>query len=203
MVNMIEKPQFFYVHRNSLANKKMQSQQLIKISRFLSYHLRHAPEKLGLELEPGGWISTEKLLKACQNTKFTLTFSDLETVVKDNDKQRFSFNEAKTKIRANQGHSVNIDLQLEPLIPPAILYHGTHQKVVKTILKEGLKKMARHHVHLFERKETALKVGSRRGKPVIFVIKAQQMSEDGCIFYCSDNGVWLVDYIDPKYLTIK
>ena len=181
----------------------MQQKILIKISRFLCYHLRHAPEKLGLELESGGWISTEKLLNSSQNTKFSLTFNDLEDVVKYDNKQRFSFNETKTKIRANQGHSVAIDLQLQQLVPPRILYHGTHQKVVKKIIKEGLKKMSRHHVHLSETKETALKVGSRRGKPVIFIVNAQKMSEDGLTFYCSDNGVWLVDYVAPNYLTIK
>ncbi len=181
----------------------MSQKRLIKISRFLCYHLRHAPEKLGLELETGGWISIDKLLNASQNTEFCITFNDLENVVKYDDKQRFSFNESKTKIRANQGHSIPIDLQLIPVVPPAILYHGTHQKVVQKILKQGLKKMARHHVHLSETKDTALKVGSRRGKPVIFIINAQQMYKDGLNFYCSDNGVWLVDYIDPKYLTIK
>ena len=181
----------------------MSQKRLIKISRFLCYHLRHAPERLDLVLETGGWISIDKLLNACKNTKLSLTFSDLEAVVKYDDKQRFSFNESKTKIRANQGHSVAIDLQLKALVPPAILYHGTHKKVVQEIIEQGLKKMARHHVHLSETKETALKVGSRRGTPVICVINAQQMYEDGLTFYCSDNGVWLVNYVDPKYLTIK
>ncbi|MGK7942084.1 MAG: RNA 2'-phosphotransferase [Crocosphaera sp.] len=178
----------------------MQSKRLVKISRFLSYHLRHAPEKLGLVLEKGGWISTIKLLESAKNNQFSLTFYELEEVVTRNDKQRFSFNESRTKIRANQGHSIAIDSQLEPIIPPSILYHGTYQKVTQKILKEGLKKMSRHHVHLSTTKETAFRVGSRRGKPVIFTINAQQMAEDGFIFYCSDNGVWLVDNVPPNYL---
>ncbi len=178
----------------------MNHKRLIKISRFLSYHLRHAPEKLELELEAGGWVSVVKFLKASHTHKFPITLTELEEVVKTNDKQRFSFDETRTKIRANQGHSVNIDLQLIPLTPPEILYHGTHQKVVNKILKEGLKKMSRHHVHLSKDRETPLKVGSRRGKPIIFQVNAQQMSEDGFVFYCSDNGVWLVDFVAPKYL---
>ncbi len=178
----------------------MHQKRLIKISRFLSYHLRHAPEKLGLQLEVGGWISVVKLLKAAQTHQFPITYTELEEVVKTNDKQRFSFDETRTKIRANQGHSVAIDLQLTAMTPPPILYHGTYQKVVKKILTEGLKKMSRHHVHLSAQKETALTVGSRRGKPVIFQVYSQQMYQDGLVFYCSDNGVWLVDFVDPKYL---
>ncbi len=181
----------------------MQGKKLTKISRFLSYHLRHSPEKLGLELEAGGWVSVISLLKATQKNKFMITLTELEEVVKNNDKKRFSFNETKTKIRANQGHSIPIDLQLNPLVPPPILYHGTYHKVIKKIVKKGIKKMSRHHVHLSETKETALQVGSRRGKAIVLSINAQQMYEDRITFYCSDNGVWLVDFIDPKYLKIE
>ncbi|MGK7944190.1 MAG: RNA 2'-phosphotransferase [Microcystaceae cyanobacterium] len=181
---------------------KMSEKRLTKISRFLSYHLRHAPEKLGLELQPGGWVSVVKLLKAAHSRQFPITLTELERVVQQNEKKRFSFDETKTKIRANQGHSVTIDLQLIPLIPPPILYHGTHRKAVKKILKEGLKKMSRHHVHLSDNKETASQVGARRGKPVIFQVNAQQMTEDSLLFYCSDNNVWLVDYVAPQYLSL-
>ncbi|MGK7932945.1 MAG: RNA 2'-phosphotransferase [Microcystaceae cyanobacterium] len=180
----------------------MQEKRLTKISRFLSYHLRHAPEKLGLQLQSGGWVSVAELLKASQSHQFPITLIELERVVATNNKKRFSFDETKAKIRANQGHSVAIDLELNPVIPPSFLYHGTHRKVVKTILTEGLQKMSRHHVHLSENKETASKVGSRRGKPVIFQVDSQQMAECGILFYCSDNNVWLVDYVAPKYLTL-
>ncbi|MEM8777892.1 MAG: RNA 2'-phosphotransferase [Cyanobacteria bacterium P01_G01_bin.49] len=181
----------------------MPSKRLTKISRFLSYHLRHAPEKLELTLEKGGWISIVKLLKAAQKHQFPISLTELEEVVKTNDKQRFSFDEMKTRIRANQGHSIPVDLQLVPKTPPSILYHGTYQQVVKKIKKDGLKKMSRHHVHLSEDQKTAFTVGQRRGTPAVFQVNTQAMIAVGYEFYCSSNGVWLVDEVPPKYLTLK
>src|SRR5437763_518620 len=123
----------------------MSEQRLVKVSKYLSKHLRHQPERLGLELEPGGWVEVEALLEACARHQFALSRDELEEVVRTNDKQRFAFDETGTRIRANQGHSVEVDLQLEPATPPALLYHGTPEGFVASILQTGLSKMARHH----------------------------------------------------------
>ena len=174
----------------------------VKVSKYLSKHLRHAPDRLGLTLTPGGWVSVDELLSACVAHQFPLTRAELETVVANSDKQRFSFDETKTRIRANQGHSVDVDLQLEPQTPPDVLYHGTGEKSVPAILQSGLLKMSRHHVHLSRDIETAHKVGARHGRPVIFAIAATAMHQAEFIFYCSENGVWLVDAVPPQYLTV-
>ncbi|MCT7966264.1 RNA 2'-phosphotransferase [Laspinema sp. D1] len=174
--------------------------QLIKISKYLSYHLRHHPEEIGLELEPGGWVPVEALLAAAQRDQFPITRSELELVVKTSNKQRFSFDSTGTRIRANQGHSIPIDLQLDPICPPDILYHGTGEQAVDSILAQGLQKRTRHHVHLSPDIDTARQVGMRHGKPVVFTIKSAEMHQNGHLFYCSDNGVWLVDEVPPEYL---
>lgn len=178
----------------------MDNTRLIKISKFLSKHLRHEPERLGLTLAPGGWVPVDVLLTACEKHQFTISQAELEEVVAKNDKQRFSFDETGSLIRANQGHSVEVDLQLESVEPPEVLYHGTGQRSVALILDKGLEKMSRHHVHLSSDVETARKVGARHGKPVIFAIDAAGMRRDGHIFYRSANGVWLVGYVPPNYL---
>jgi len=179
----------------------MEKPQVVKISKFLSKHLRHSPERLNLTLAPGGWVAVDELLAACAAHQFPITRSELEEVVSSNDKQRFSFDETSTHIRANQGHSVAIDLQLEPQTPPEVLYHGTGEKSVPAILQSGLLKMSRHHVHLSSDVETARRVGMRHGRPVIFAIDTLAMQQAGVTFYCSDNGVWLVDHVPPQYLT--
>ena len=179
----------------------MEAQRLVKISKYLSKHLRHDPDRLGITLEAGGWVKVDELIKACRHNQFLFTRAELEEVVATNDKQRFSFNGDKTKIRANQGHSVEVDLQLTPVTPPEILYHGTGDKAVAAIKRSGLIKMSRHHVHLSQDKETATKVGARHGKPVVFLIQAAAMQQAGFEFYCSDNGVWLVDHVPPEFLT--
>ncbi|ABA24236.1 Phosphotransferase KptA/Tpt1 [Trichormus variabilis ATCC 29413] len=178
----------------------MEQARQVKISKFLSKHLRHTPERLGLVLAPGGWVAVDELLSACASHQFPISRADLEQVVSNNDKQRFSFDETATKIRANQGHSVEVDLQLQPQLPPPILYHGTGEKSVPAILKSGLLKMSRHHVHLSKDIETARTVGIRHGKPVIFSVDAMVMYQSGFTFYCSDNGVYLVDHVPPEYL---
>lgn len=180
----------------------MEKERKVKISKYLSKHLRHAPDRLGLTLALGGWVSVDELLSACVAHQFPLTRAELEAVVAGSDKQRFSFDATKTCIRANQGHSVEIDLQLEPQTPPDVLYHGTGEKSVPAILESGLIKMSRHHVHLSQDIETAHKVGSRHGHPVIFAIATDAMSQAGFSFYCSENGVWLVDEVPPQYLTV-
>jgi putative RNA 2'-phosphotransferase len=179
----------------------MDKTRQVKISKYLSKHLRHTPERLGLTLNPGGWINVDELLSVCTAHQFPLTRAELEEVVATNDKQRFSFDETKTRIRANQGHSVEVDLQLEPQTPPDMLYHGTGEQSVPAILRDGLLKMSRHHVHLSKDVETARKVGMRHGHPVIFAVDTVAMQQAGFTFYCSENGVWLVDEVPPQYLT--
>jgi putative RNA 2'-phosphotransferase len=180
----------------------MKREQQKRISKRLSLHLRHEPETLGLTLEPGGWVKTDDLLRALSSKHFPITREQLETVVRENDKQRFSFDETGTKIRANQGHSTEVDLRLEPQIPPDVLYHGTATHVLETILKEGLKRMARHHVHLSTDKEMMLKVASRHGRPVLLKVSAKEMVESGHTFYLSANGVWLVDAVPAEFLEV-
>ncbi|MGE3809608.1 MAG: RNA 2'-phosphotransferase [Gemmataceae bacterium] len=174
--------------------------RLVKISKYLSKHLRHDPGRLGLTLAAGGWVEVDVLLQACARHNFPITREDLNEVVAQNDKQRFAFDETGLRIRANQGHSVEVDLELLPIAPPALLFHGTGQKTVDIILKTGLKKMARHHVHLSADRETALKVGRRHGKPALFTIDCPAMVRAGFLFYCSQNGVWLVDAVPPEFL---
>jgi len=178
----------------------MHNSRLVKISKYLSKHLRHQPERLGLKLAPGGWVKVDELLTACAKHSFPISRAELNEVVANNDKQRFSFDSTGTLIRANQGHSIEIDLQLESAIPPDVLYHGTGHKAVELIMHYGLSKMSRHHVHLSKDMETAYKVGARHGHPVVFIVDAKAMHETGYTFYCSDNGVWLVDSVPPEYL---
>ncbi|MBD2487912.1 RNA 2'-phosphotransferase [Aulosira sp. FACHB-615] len=178
----------------------MNTPRLVKISKFLSKYLRHQPESLGIKLAPGGWVAVDELLAACAEHKFPITRQELTAVVATNDKQRFSFDSTGTLIRANQGHSVEVDLQLLPAVPPDVLYHGTGHKAVESILQTGLSKMSRHHVHLSQDITTAKTVGARHGKPVVFAVDTATMYQAGYIFYCSDNGVWLVDAVPPEYL---
>lgn len=180
----------------------MDQARLVKISKYVSKHLRHEPERLGLELAEGGWVSVNALLAACAAHRFPISRAELEEVVAQNDKQRFAFDPTGTLIRASQGHSVSVDLQLEQATPPALLYHGTPQEYVKAIRAGGLEKMARHHVHLSADVETAVRVGVRRGKPVVLVVDAAAMHRDGHPFYCSANGVWLVDCVPTEYLKL-
>lgn len=174
----------------------------IKISKYLSKHLRHQPERIGLKLQPGGWVNVDTLLRACARHGFPLSREELDVVVRDNDKQRFAFDERGERIRAQQGHSVEVDLQLDPLDPPPVLYHGTAAQFVDAIKANGLLKMRRHHVHLSPDTETATRVGARRGRPVIFAVDAARMAADGFTFYRSGNNVWLVDHVPPTYLRI-
>jgi putative RNA 2'-phosphotransferase len=180
----------------------MDDARLIKISKYLSKHLRHQPERLGLTLAAGGWIDVNLLLAACEDNNFLITRAELKEVVARNDKQRFSFDATSRLIRANQGHSVEVDLQLEQSSPPAVLYHGTGERSAESILANGLRKMARHHVHLSSDVATAKKVGARHGRPVVFEVKAAVMAEEGHEFYQSANGVWLVESVPPEFLQL-
>jgi putative RNA 2'-phosphotransferase len=178
----------------------MNEKSRVRVSKFLSRHLRHAPEDLGLTLQPGGWVSVAELLAGCARAGLALTRDELREVIETSDKQRFSFDETGERVRANQGHSSEVDLQLEARVPPDVLYHGAPEGVVPAILAEGLKRMARHHVHLSPDVPTARKVGARRGRPVILEVDAAAMGRDGVVFYCSANGVWLVDEVPARYL---
>jgi putative RNA 2'-phosphotransferase len=180
----------------------MEPQRLVQISKTLSKTLRHKPERLGLKLSVSGWVSVQDLLQALERKGFVLSHSELEQVVLQNDKQRFSFDASKQNIRANQGHSIAVDLGLTPLEPPAVLYHGTTHGNLPSILETGLTRMRRHHVHLSPDTQTALKVGSRHGKPVILEVAALEMHQTGLVFFCSENGVWLTDSVPPAFLRV-
>ena len=180
----------------------MDEARLVRISKYLSKHLRHQPQRLGLELEPGGWVPVEALLAACARDGMPITRDELDEVVARNNKQRFGFDETGECIRAKQGHSVAVDLQLTPATPPDVLYHGTGKQAVEPILREGLRKMRRHHVHLSPDMATAIVVGKRHGPPVVFAVDAAAMSAAGYSFYRSDNGVWLVDSVAPRFLRL-
>jgi putative RNA 2'-phosphotransferase len=155
-----------------------------------------------LTLQTGGWVGVEDLLRASEQHGMRISRAELEEIVALNDKQRFSFDDSGSRIRANQGHSVTVDLQLEPLTPPAVLYHGTGHRSVDAILRDGLRSMSRQQVHLSTDVETARKVGARHGRPVVLTVDALAMSEQGHRFYCSDNGVWLVDQVPSQFLTL-
>ncbi len=178
----------------------MNDARLVRISKYLSKHLRHQPERLGLELAPGGWVAVDALLAACAEHNFPISRAELDEVVQSNDKQRFAFDPSGTLIRAQQGHSVEVDLQLEPATPPAVLYHGTVAQYLPAIFRDGLLKMQRHHVHLSGDIATATKVGARRGKPAILEVDTVAMLQAGFTFYRSGNGVWLVDHVPPEFL---
>jgi putative RNA 2'-phosphotransferase len=176
--------------------------RMVKISKFLSLVLRHQPDKIGLKLDSAGWVYVEELLEACQSHGFPLTKNELEAVVAGNDKQRFSFSYDRLQIRANQGHSVDINLGYQPIAPPEELYHGTVERFLMAILDSGLSKGKRHHVHLSADLETAQKVGARRGVPVILRVMSGRMHRDGYLFFRSENGVWLTDNVPPEYLEV-
>jgi putative RNA 2'-phosphotransferase len=174
--------------------------QLVRTSKYLSKHLRHQPGRLGVELEPGGWVRVDDLLAACRRNGMEISVAELEEVVARNDKRRFGFDASRTRIRANQGHSVSVDLQLAAATLPAVLFHGTHPRAVDAIMREGLLPQGRHHVHLSADVPTASRVGARRGKPVVLEVAAAAMSADAFEFFLADNGVWLADTVPPRYL---
>ena len=168
-----------------------------KLSKFLSLILRHKPETINVKLDKNGWANVAEILCGMK-----IDMATLEKVVAENDKQRFSFNGDKTKIRANQGHSVSVDVELIEKVPPEILYHGTLEKNLKLIAAQGLLKMNRLHVHLSADIETAKKVAARRsGNAVILKISALEMYNNGYKFFQSENGVWLTETVPPKFLS--
>ena len=178
----------------------METNQRNKISKFLSLILRHAPGKIGLVLDENGWADVDELIGKARQDGMIFSREELAEVVVTNDKQRFAYSDDKSRIRANQGHSVEVELQLKAKKPPETLYHGTARKFLDSIRQEGLKKMSRNHVHLSADKVTAEKVGNRRGEAVILVVQSKAMYGDGFEFFLSDNGVWLTDHVPVKYI---
>ena len=170
-------------------------------SRRLSYVLRHAPGSIGLTLDGEGWVEVEELLDGLAATGAPVSRAELEQLVASSDKQRFAFDASGTRIRANQGHSVPVDLGLDEVAPPPELFHGTVQQSLPGIRVAGLTRRSRHHVHLSPDVATARAVGARRGPPRVLVVAAQQMAADGHRFYRSANGVWLTDAVPPRYLS--
>lgn len=171
-----------------------------KLSKFLSLVLRHKPEVIGIQLEENGWTDVQTLLTKMNEAGKSIDLETLNAIVEADNKGRYSFNIDKTRIRANQGHSVEIDLGYQATTPPDILYHGTANRFIESILSIGLEKRNRHHVHLTADRQTAVTVGKRHGKPVILEVLAKEMLESGYEFYVSDNGVWLTDHVPVKYL---
>jgi len=174
--------------------------QAIKISKFLSLVLRHQPEMAKITLDENGWTDVDILIEKSNAAGIHLTAGLLKHIVDTNSKKRFCFNETFDKIRANQGHSVEINLGYLAQEPPEILYHGTGSNSVQSITKHGLDKRSRHHVHLSQDIEIAIQVGQRHGKPFVFQVMAGQMFRDAFTFYLSDNGVWLTEFVPAKYL---
>lgn len=179
----------------------MKEERKKSIGKFLSLILRHEPSKIGIQLDVNGWADVEELIQKCAKHRLVFTREELEEIVETNNKKRYTLSQDGRKIRANQGHSIAVDLEFTPEVPPAYLYHGTANRFLPAIKEEGIKKMSRQHVHLSADKETAIAVGSRHGKVVVLTILAGKMQEDGLLFYCSANGVWLTDYIDPRYIS--
>ncbi|MFJ6611428.1 RNA 2'-phosphotransferase [Streptomyces sp. NPDC091289] len=187
----------------------MDERRTVKVSKYLSKHLRHQPEHIGLTLDENGWVAVEELLRAAARHGFAFSRAELDHVVAANDKRRFTVESGGAggvggdRIRANQGHTVTVDLDLPPAEPPAYLYHGTVARVMDAIRAEGLRPMARHHVHLSPDRETATRVGARRGRPLVLTVDAGAMHRAGHVFRVSANGVWLTDAVPPRFLLLR
>lgn len=182
-----------------------EERRLERLSKFISMILRHKPQVIGITLDEHGWTDVDELIKGINETGEEIEFSKdtLETIVKTDKKQRYSFSQDKTLIRANQGHSIPVDVELEKKEPPKVLYHGTGVKSVKAIQEQGLLPMERLYVHLSIDVKTATNVGKRHDTPVIFQVNAEQMQKDGYDFFQSVNGVWLTKEVPAKYLELE
>lgn len=182
-----------------------EERRLERLSKFISMILRHKPEAIGITLDEHGWANVDELIKGINETGEEVKFSKdtLETIVKTDKKQRYSFSQDKTLIRANQGHSIPVDVELEKKEPPKVLYHGTGSRFVKSIQEQGLLPMERLYVHLSTDVETATNVGKRHGTPVIFQVNAEHMQKDSYDFFQSVNGVWLTKEVPTKYLELN
>lgn len=175
-----------------------------KTSVFISLILRHKPDVVGISLDEHGWANVQELINGINKTgKYSIDMPMLEEIVRTDNKQRYSFNEDRSKIRANQGHSVNVDVELKAAVPPEILYHGTGEKYVDSINAEGLKPKSRLYVHLSKDVETAVTVGSRHGKSVVYTVASGEMYRHGYTFYLSENGVWLTKDVPVDFMKIE
>lgn len=174
--------------------------QLVRVSKFMSLVLRHDPGKIGLALDPNGWAAVDDLLAGAARAGVRIDREALERVVAENEKKRFALSDDGTRIRASQGHSVQVDLELEPRIPPEVLYHGTASRSIDSIRTSGLHSAKRTHVHLSADEATARSVGQRHGRPVVLTVAAGRMHRDGHPFFRSENGVWLTDAVPVQYI---
>jgi putative RNA 2'-phosphotransferase len=171
-----------------------------RVSKYVSLVLRHDPAAGGITLDEEGWTSVAELLAGASARGLDVSPAELREVVRASDKQRFALSPDGLRIRANQGHSVAVDLGLAPQAPPAELFHGTVERFVPSILAEGLRKQARQHVHLSSDVETARRVGTRRGAPVVLRVDAAGMHTEGLVFFRSENGVWLTEAVPPRFI---
>ena len=172
---------------------------LTRTSKYISLILRHKPEVIGITLDEHGWANVDELIAGVSKTH-ELNMGMLEEIVQTDEKQRYSFNPNKTLIRANQGHSIPVDVELDEIAPPDVLYHGTAEKYVASIEATGLQHQSRLYVHLTDNYGTAIKVGQRHGKPVVYEVASQAMARDGYRFFLSVNGVWLTESVPVQYL---
>ena len=176
-----------------------QDSEDVRLGRFLSLVLRHNPQAAGIELDGHGWADVNELLSGVRHTGRRIDKETLERIVRENNKRRYSFNEDHTRIRANQGHSILVDVELKEAEPPAYLYHGTAARFLDAIRREGIRKMTRQYVHLSGDYATAVDVGRRHGQPAVITVDAGAMVRDGIRFYLSENGVWLCEEVPPVY----
>lgn len=181
----------------------IQMDTLVNLSRYISFILRHRPDTIGLSLDKHGYIDVQDLINGInKNSVFNIDLNILKFIVETDNKKRYSFSEDGTKIRANQGHSVKVDLGLKEVKPPSILYHGTGEKYLESILKEGLKSKSRMYVHLSSDIDTAINVGKRHGEPIVLGIDAERMYKDEYKFYLSENGIFLAESVPVKYINV-
>ncbi len=175
---------------------------LTEISKLISLALRHKPEALGLSIDEHGWVNVEELIIGVRQKVRNFDRETLDLIVETNNKRRYSYDESGKRIRANQGHSIPVDVELKAMTPPDVLYHGTATRFAEAIQTEGLKPMTRLYVHLSADRETAIAVGKRHGKPMVFLVDAKRMAENGHQFFLSENGVWLTKKVPAEYLSI-
>ena len=181
---------------------ELNKKQMVRTSKFLSLVLRHQPDAAGITVDAHGWAEVGALLRGMTDAGVPCDLQALREIVRTDEKQRYTFNEDGTKIRASQGHSFPVDLGLTQTDPPQVLWHGTATRFLADIMQEGLKPMSRQYVHLSPDAETAYRVGIRHGKPVILQVDALRMVQDGMKIYRAENGVWLTDAVPPQYLQI-
>lgn len=171
------------------------------LSIFISLVLRHKPEAANVKIDEHGWVEVAELIKGTKRKGYKIDMAILEQIVKIDRKKRYSFNEDKSKIRANQGHSIKVDVGLVEKTPPEVLYHGTATRFLSSIMSQGLKGQSRLYVHLSDNIKTAKKVGSRHGEPTILKIDSSKMNQEGHKFYLSENNVWLCNAVPVEYIT--